>query len=393
VAGLVVSAVAIAAGFLLGAVKRAPVAAATALPVADQIVYTARTANDAAITLPGAVSNDLTEAANAHQAVKLTAVGYTGDVSSRVIDMTPRTGSSPQDPVLKVPGRIAAAIAAKTAGIQADVNSPATAPGGRALYTGLTRTTFTSAPLIIVSSGLDLSNPDNFRVLNWSVSPADLVATVKKAGDLPALRGPVTFVVVPTAGAQPQLAQAQVNYLEAIWTALLKAGGATSVTFINGNAAAAISAAPSAPTVQVPSAPGTPAIQPVAAGNDKKKCTVPDSFFVFNTATLVNPATTVQALTPCIDAALAAHATFTLDGYASYEGPLNAAGRPPVNEPWNQQISQKRVSTIANLLVNELNVPRSYITRITAHGNLDQPNPDPRSAANRVVIITYTARH
>jgi hypothetical protein len=203
----------------------------------------------------------------------------------------------------------------------------------------------------------------------------------------------VTFVVVPTAGAQPQLAQAQVNYLEAIWTALLKAGGATSVTFINGNAAAAISAAPSAPTVQVPSAPGTPAIQPVAAGNDKKKCTVPDSFFVFNTATLVNPATTVQALTPCIDAALAAHATFTLDGYASYEGPLNAAGRPPVNEPWNQQISQKRVSTIANLLVNELNVPRSYITRITAHGNLDQPNPDPRSAANRVVIITYTARH
>jgi hypothetical protein len=396
-AGLAVTAVAIAAVFLLGAVKRAPVAASTPLPVAAQIVYTARTANDAAIALPGAVQNDLTKAADAHQAVKLTTVGYTGDVSSSVIDMTPRTGNSSQDPILKVPGRIAAAIAAKVATIQADVDSPAAAPGGRALYIGLTRTDFTAAPVVIVSSGLDLSNPDNFRSLDWSVPPANVVATVKNADDLAALHGPVTFVLVPTAGPQPQLAQAQVNYLEAVWTALLKASGATSVTFIDAAGAAPGTApgaaAPGAPIVALPSAPATPEIQPVAAGPNKKKCTVPDSFFIFNTPTLVSPATTVRALTPCIDAALAAHATFQLDGWASYEGPLNAEGQPPTNEPWNQQISQKRVTTIANLLVNELNVPRSDITRMTAHGNLDQPNPNPRSAANRVVVITYTASH
>jgi hypothetical protein len=35
-------------------------------------------------------------------------------------------------------------------------------------------------------------------------------------------------------------------------------------------------------------------------------------------------------------------------------------------------------------------VPQSAITHQVGHGNVDQPNPDPRSAANRVVVITYT---
>jgi hypothetical protein len=304
--------------------------------------------------------------------------------------MTPRTGNSPQDPVLKVAPRIAAAINAKVASIQAEVNAPAAGAGGRALFIGLTKTNFTAAPVIIISSGLDLSDPDNFRSLDWNVPPADVVAAVKQADDLPALHGPVTFVLVPTAAPQPELAQSQLAYLKAVWTALLKAGGATSVTFITGNSTGApSSAAPSAPVVQLPSAPHTP-IPRVHAASHQTKCTVPDSFFLFDTATLINPATTAQDLAPCVDAALAAHATFALDGWASYEGPLNAEGQPPTNEPWNQQISEQRVKTIASLLVDDLNVPRSDITRLTGHGNLDQPNPNPRSAANRVVVITYT---
>ena len=62
-------------------------------------------------------------------------------------------------------------------------------------------------------------------------------------------------------------------------------------------------------------------------------CTVPDSYFIFGTAELIDPAQTVQNLTPCITAALAAHATFALDGWASYEGPLNANGQPEFNYP------------------------------------------------------------
>jgi hypothetical protein len=214
---------------------------------------------------------------------------------------------------------------------------------------------------------------------------------VEKAGALPALHGPVTFVLVPTAGPQQQLAQAQKNYVEAIWAALLKAAGATSVTFIDATATAASSAAPRAPTVPVPALPGTP-IPQVRKGN-KVTCTVPDSYFIFGTASLIDPAQTVQNLTPCITAALAAHATFALDGWASYEGPLNASGKPEFNYPVNQTLSDERVQAIANLLVSDLGVPWSSITHLAGHGNMDQPDPsDPRSRANRVVVITYTVK-
>ena len=102
-----------------------------------QLVYTTRTANDAAITLPSAVQADLTSAAQAHKSVELDRVSYTGNVSTSEVDMTPRTGDSTTNPVLKVPGRIAAAITAKIATIQGDVDAPASGPGGRALYLGL----------------------------------------------------------------------------------------------------------------------------------------------------------------------------------------------------------------------------------------------------------------
>jgi hypothetical protein len=360
--------------------------------VADQVVYTARTANDAAIILPAAVQADLHQDGLAHQSIALIRVDYTGDVSPSVIDMTPRTGNSPTDAPLRVAGRVGPAIQAKISVIQTDVNSPAAAPGGaRALFAGLTRITFTDAPVIIISSGLDLANPDNFRTLDWSVAPSAVVAEVKKAGDLPALHGQVTFVLVPTAGPQQQLGQAQKNYIQAIWTALLKAAGATSVRFIDATGTTASSAVvPSAPTVPVPALVDTP-IPQVPAGNNKKTCTVSDGYFIFDTADLIDPAQTVQNLTPCITDALAARATFALDGWASYEGPLNADGQPEYNYPANQTLSDERVQTIASLLVNDLHVPQSAITHESGHGNVDQPDPgDPRSAANRVVVITYT---
>jgi outer membrane protein OmpA-like peptidoglycan-associated protein len=361
--------------------------------VADQIVYTARTANDATIVLPAAVQDKLFQAGLAHQTVELDQVGYTGDVSASYIDMTPRTGPSSTDPPLRVGGRAGPAIDAKISGIQTDVNSPmASTGGGRALFAGLIRTTFSDAPVIIVSSGLDLANPDNFRKLDWSVPAPVVVADVKNAGDLPALHGPVTFVLVPATGAQQQLGQAQKNYIQAIWTALLKAAGATSVTFIDVTQTTAGPAAPSAPSVMIPPLTGTP-IPQVPVGNNKVTCTVPDSYFVFGKAELISPAQTVQNLTQCIDAALAANTTFALDGWASYEGPLNADGQPEFNYPVNQTLSVERVQTIASLLVNQLNVPPSLITHEDGHGNVDQPDPgDPRSAANRVVVITYTIK-
>ena len=357
---------------------------------APQFISTARTANGAAITLPDAVQDNLRQAGLAHQTIELTRVGYTGNVSTSYIDMTPRTGSSSQDPVLKVSGREVPVIDAKISGIETAINSPAaTTGGGQALYAGLTRIDFTGAPVTIISSGIDLADPDDFRVLKWTVPPEEVVADVKKAGALPSLHGPVTFVLVPTSGPQPQLEEAQKTYLKAVWTALLTAAGATSVTFIDALGTAASSAAPSTPIVSIPALPATP-IPLVSVGNNKVTCTVPDSYFIFKTPTLFNPAKTRRDLTPCINAALAVHATFALDGWTSYEGPLSADSKPEFDYPYNRQLSEARVRTIANLLVDDLGVPSSAITRMTGHGNVDQPDPDPRSPANRVVVITYT---
>lgn len=399
VAGSVVAVIAAVVAFLAGGlhdfrptgVTGPPGVTSPAGAVADQFIYTARTANDATITLPGVVQDDLRQAGMAHQSIELTRVGYTGNVSTSYIDMTPRTGSSSQDPVLKVAGRAGPAIDAKISSIEAAVNSSAATTGGRALYAGLTRTDFTGAPVTIISSALDLANPDNFRTLSWSVPPAEVVADVKKAGALPALHGPVTFVLVPTADPQPQLEQAQKDYLKQVWTALLKAAGATSVTFIDADGTTASSAAPSAPTVAIPALPTTP-IPLVPKGKNSVTCTVPDSYFVFDKADLVDPAKTTRDLTACITAALDAHATFALDGWTSYEGPLNADGKPEFDYAYNRTLSNERAGTIANLLVNDLQVPQPDITRMTGHGNIDQPYPDPRSAANRVVVITYTIK-
>ena len=383
------------AGYLLAhhGIGSAGAAVRGAAPVTRQYVYTARTADDAAITLPSVMQDNLRQAGLAHQSVELTRVGYAGNVSTSYMDMTPRTGNSSNDPVLKVAGRAVPVIDAKISAIQTAVNSPAAPTGGsRALYAGLTRADFTSAPVTIISSGIDLANPDDFRYLRWTVHPEEVVAEVKKAGALPALHGPVTFVLVPTASPQPQLGQAQKNYLKAVWTALLTAAGATSVTFIDATGTAASSVAPSAPTVAVPALPATP-IPQVPEGKTKVRCTVSASYFVFGIAELIDPAKAEQDLTPCITAALAAHATFALDGWASYEGPLNASGKPEFDYAYNRQLSKARVQSIANLLVNDLGVPRSAITRLTGHGNLNQPDPgDPRSPVNRVVTITYTVK-
>ena len=404
VAGVVVTAVVAVVAFLAHGFPRVqPVVvtggpegpatqAGPAGPVADQFVYTARTANDAPIALPAVVQAGLRKDGLAHQSIELTRVDYTGTVSTSDVDLTPRTGNSPQDPVLKVNGRALPAIDAKISGIEAEVNDPSGTAGGRALYAGLTRTDFTGVPVTIISSGIDLADPDDFRSLQWKVPPGDVVADVKRAGDQPALHGPVTFVLVPVAGSQPQLGQAQKSYLKAVWTALLTAAGATSVTFIDASttAAAATAAAPKVPPVSLPDLPTTPI--PQVPGPKGVTCTVPQSYFVFNTADLVDAAKTIRDLTPCVTAALAAHATFALDGWTSYEGPLTAAGQPAFNDPANITLSQERVQAIANLLVNDLAVPASAITRTTGHGNLGQPNPDPRSPANRVVVITYTIK-
>ena len=70
------------------------------------------------ITLPGAVQNELLQIGLAHQSIALTRVDSAGNVSTSVIDMTPRTGNSSTDPVLKVTSRAIPVINAKISAIE-----------------------------------------------------------------------------------------------------------------------------------------------------------------------------------------------------------------------------------------------------------------------------------
>lgn len=374
--------------YLLGAFKSISETNAVSL----QLVYSALTANESGFVLPEAVDNNLLQIGLAHQRIALTRVDSTGEVTTTVIDLTPRTGDSPKDPVLKVTDRAVPAIDAKIAGIEKTINSSPATTGDRALYSGLTKIAFTNAPVTIISSGLDLANPDNFRDLNWRVPAEDVLANVRKSGALAALHSPVTFVVVPTAGSQPQLGQAQKNYRQTVWTSLLTASGATTVTFLEADGTVASSSTP-APVVAVPGMPGTP-IQAVRNPANPKTttCTLPSTYFIVNTPKLIDPVKTKQDLTACVLDAQAAGATFALDGWTSYEGPLTLAGKPAIDDPGSRKLSDARVQAIADLLVNELGVPRSKITHLTGHGNVDQPNHDPRSAENRVVVISYVTK-
>jgi hypothetical protein len=389
-AGIAVAAAALAiAGYLVARhVHVGGSAVAAADPIAAQFVYTAATANDARITLPAAVQSELQNIGLHDEFIALTRVGYDGNVSTSVIDMTPRTGNSPSDPVLKVHSRAVAAVDAKISAIQNTINTPVAAHGGsQALYAGLIKADFTSAPVTIISTGLDVANPDNFRTLAWSGAAAtELAADVKNADEQPALHGPVTFVTVPTTSPQPELGQAQQSYRDTLWRNLLTAAGATSVTFIDASGSLPSPGAPSAPIVPVPPMVSTP-------HGYTATCTLPSSYFIFGTATLVNPTATEQDLAGCISNALAAHATFALDGWASYQGPLKPNGQPEFNYGYNRKLSKARVQAIANLLVSRLSVPRSAISRLTWHGNLDLPDSsDPGSSANQVVTITYTTK-
>jgi len=214
---------------------------------------------------------------------------------------------------------------------------------------------------------------------------------VKKAGIQPALHGPVTFVTVPTAGSQPQLGQAEKDYRNNTWRDLLLAAGATSVSFIDPDSTTTAVAGPAAAPVATLGMPGTP-IKPVTPPHDPKTvtCTIPGSYFVVNTPTLLNPDQTVKDLNDCVTKALTAGATFTLDGWTSYEGPLTSDGKPAVDSPSNRTLSQQRVDAITTLLTTKFGVKEQAITAKVSHGNTDQPYPsDPRSEKNRTVRITY----
>jgi hypothetical protein len=377
----------VGAVFLFGSVKKVD----PAVGVAAQIVYTASTANDALFTLPEGVRADWRRIGLSNETIALTRVDSTGEVRTSVLDLTPRVNDKPDSPILKVYDRAIQAIDLKIAAIETDINSHPATSGNRALYVGLLKTNLVkNVPLYIISSGLDLTNPINTRSLAFDVPPSQVIDRVKAAGEVPDLKGTeVTYVFVPSTGAQVQLRAPQRSYIKNLWKLLLLAAGASSVHVVDATGTTSASPVP-APPVLLPALPGTP-IQPVTPPGRPQDtvCRLSSStYFVFNTAHLVDRATTKADLKDCVGKA-GKNTTVSLDAWTSYEGPVTAAGKPTMNPASSIALSNARNQSLVTLLV-ELGIDRARITRMTGHGNDNLPYPkDPGSQQNRVCTVTF----
>ena len=361
--------------------------------IAEHVVYSAPTANDAVVALPPALRDRLTALARQHRSIAVTRIEGDGTSATRVVDLTPRAGSAPDGRVLVSPERAGLEIDRMLARLARAVNTPATRPG-HALLLGLTRTDLPPVPTDVVSSGLDLRAPDDFRVLAWRTDPDRVVDAAASSGVVPRFRSVVRFYRVPVAGDQPQLGNVEKSYRDRLWTALLTAAGATSVEMADAPATGTALDAPSAPVVPVLAPPVTPGdpVRPVVQPDGRTvECSLPGTYFRFGSALLADEAATVRALHGCVRAASAAGAQFRVDGWSSYEGPLTAVGAPAVDDLLNRALSRRRAGTIAALLTDRLDVPPAAVTAVVGHGNTDLPDPEhPRDATNRTVRVTFT---
>jgi outer membrane protein OmpA-like peptidoglycan-associated protein len=379
---------ALAAASLAFTLLQPPQASAPAREVAAEVLFTAPTANDSRISL-ARLQGVLHAIAQRHQKILVTRVDADGKTSTTTVDLTPRVDDQPGSEILKVQERAEDAIEAILNRLENEMNVQASPPGGRSLFLGLLRAEFLKGvPVYVISSGLDLDDPVDFRKLGFDVPPAQLVEKLTAARQLPNLEGAeVEFILTPSTGQQEQLRQKEKTYVKAVWKALLEAGHASSVDFVEdtgGDSTSTVNAAP----VALPPLPGTP-IRPVQNSQEPEEWTCEMSaatYFVPNEAVLLDKARTASDMKDCI-ARVGVNSRVSLDGWTAYLGELDTAGRPKNNPQLNIDLSKERCQAVADLLV-ENGVDHGLITRMTGHGSQDQPYPQvPSSEKNRVVII------
>ncbi len=112
--------------------------------------------------------------------------------------------------------------AAAPGGVAEKINADAAQADGRSALAGLNAIDSPDkSPVWVFSPLLDTEKPLDFNQLAFDESPADAIKAVKKADELPDLKGrEVVFVVTPVAGEQEKLSKLQVGYQRAVWERL-----------------------------------------------------------------------------------------------------------------------------------------------------------------------------
>ncbi len=227
----------------------------------------------------------------------------------------------------------------------------------------------------VFSPMLDTRPPLDFRELAFDEDPAAVVKEVRKAKQLPDLKGrQVSFVINPAAGDQAPLSDLQTGYLHAVWEGLAKAAGAKRVEFFDG-----IGSTPGQGTGPVVSVP-----QPDDVSTDTSTtavvCTLPTpALFVINTPNLIDRNRTLQGLKKCV-AKAPENSRVVVEGHTS--------GDPSDNGTATKELSKQRATVVA-VLLKELDVPAKSIYSVVGYGRgkpLVKPVNDPR---NRAVVVRF----
>ena len=233
-------------------------------------------------------------------------------------------------------------------------------------------------------SGLSETGAMDFRQRGLlKAMPSEVVASLTAEHELPDLKG-IAVVLIgigDTAPPQQPLSIAQRDNLIAIWSAVARAGGATSVQIdpapLSGPAPVAV------PPISLVS------VLAVGRRHDSGRTiiTVPDPLlFKLNSAALVPTANAI--LRPIVRQARSQHLGASITGYASPEGTAD----------YNIALSKRRAIAVRDRLIT-LGLPAGQITDVTGlgaaghslnscfiNGHLDEV----RCAALRRVVVTLS---
>jgi outer membrane protein OmpA-like peptidoglycan-associated protein len=342
--------------------------------VAATVINPEPTANVKSIPISGELERVLQQAASEHRSVAIDTINGDGTASRQTVDLTPKLSNGT---ILKVASRANQVTAEKISQISSDLNANGPSVRGQALFLGLEHLQVdTSAPIFIISSLLDTSDPLDFRKLGFDVAPSEVVKTLKAADELPDLENAdITILVRPVAGKQTDLRPPQRDYLKAVWRQVLVASGARRVRFDFVDGTTPISTVTS-PTVPIPAPPSTLVPVDPKTGN----CHLDTSaYFASDSARLLAAAATKAALKRCV-AGISPTNIVTVTGWTAGADPNNQIAI---------RLSKQRAQAIANLL-EQLGVAHRQLV-VRGYGNQRRPianNPyDPR---NRTVLVAIT---
>ena len=212
--------------------------------------------------------------------------------------------------------------------------------------------------IYLEDSGLQETGLVNFRETGMlGAEPADVVSFLARQHDLPHLAG-MTVVLAgigDTAPPQVPLSIGEQDNVTAIWSAIAKAGGATSVRVdpapLSGPAPAHVPAVLPVPVPAVSSVPGR-------GGTSFTACRTCCSST--STAQPWSPAP-MPSCGPSRERARDRHRLVSITGYASPEG----------SAAYNVALSERRAIAVRDRLI-ALGLPPAQITRVTGAGTAGQ---------------------